>query len=186
MARTGRPIEHGASYTREYAAWCNMRDRCENPNNKGWHKYGGRGISVCARWSKFENFIADMGPSNGLTLERRDVNGGYSPDNCEWATVLTQVNNRRNTRKVTIAGQTKSMSEWCRHFGISFGAAATRWCSGLRDERLFYPPGQYRTKATGNRGNRNATGTPPGYRHTAETKAKIGRASAERHQSLEK
>lgn len=186
MARTGRPPEHGASYTREYAAWSNMRARCENPNDKQWPRYGGRGIAVCARWACFQAFIADMGPSNGLTIERKDVNGDYTPDNCEWATMKTQQNNKRNTRRVTINGQTKSLAQWCDHHGIRFGTAAARWSRGLRDERLFAPPGQYLTKATGNRGNRFATGSPPGFRHTEAAKAKIGAASSLRHKAMEK
>lgn len=163
-----------------------MRSRCENPNDKQWPRYGGRGIAVCARWANFGAFISDMGPSSGLTIERLDVNGDYTPSNCGWATMKAQQNNRRNTRKVTIGGQTKSLSQWCAHHGVSFGMAAARWRAGLRDERLFAPRGQYRTKATGNHGNRLATGSPPGYRHSDAVKAKIGRASAERHRLQEK
>lgn len=87
---------HGMSTTQTYITWHNMRQRCENPNNNNYNNYGGRGIAVCNSWSDFNNFLADMGerPDN-LTLERVDVNGDYSKDNCIWADDTTQSFNRR-------------------------------------------------------------------------------------------
>jgi hypothetical protein len=74
-----------------------MRLRCNNPNATGFERYGGRGIKVCARWSKFENFLADMGkrPSLKYSIDRVDNEGNYEPSNCRWATALTQSNNTR-------------------------------------------------------------------------------------------
>jgi hypothetical protein len=73
-----------------------MRTRCENPKATKYAIYGGRGITVCARWDSFENFLTDMGERpEGLTLDRIDVNGNYEPGNCRWATAKEQRANQR-------------------------------------------------------------------------------------------
>jgi hypothetical protein len=113
--------------TRAHMTWTGIKSRCLNPRNKQYPEYGGRGISVCERWYKFEDFFADMGtPPENMTLERIDNSGPYSPDNCVWATRKTQANNKRSCIYVSIDGVTKTVSQWCELTGVNRMTAYTR------------------------------------------------------------
>src|SRR5690348_17067321 len=100
--------------TPTYRAWRRMRNRCGNPKEK---YYAGRGISICARWNDFGNFLADMGEcAEGMTLDRIDTNGNYEPSNCRWATMKQQARNRRSNNRLTFNGRTQTIEEWADEF----------------------------------------------------------------------
>lgn len=118
---------HGCAKRSEYRIWGLMLQRCENPRNPGYHKYGGRGISVCSRWHEFESFLADMGPrpSPAHSLDRYpDNNGNYEPGNCRWATLREQAKNKRNNLWLEFNGERLHLADWARRLGI--GAPSLR------------------------------------------------------------
>jgi hypothetical protein len=96
-----RATTHGKWGTSEYQSWHAMLQRCGNSKHKNYKYYGGRGIKVCERWLKFENFFADMGkkPTPKHSIERNETNDGYNPENCRWATTVEQNNNTRRNIK---------------------------------------------------------------------------------------
>lgn len=110
-----------------YKIWSSMKERCHNPNNKHYNDYGGRGIKVCDRWLKFENFLADMGDRpNGLSLDRIDNDMGYSKDNCRWATMMEQGGNKRNNVLLSYNDKTQTVSEWSRELGLAISTIMKR------------------------------------------------------------
>lgn len=114
---------------RIYSIWSAMRYRCNNQKHWAYARYGGRGIKVCDRWSTPECFYQDMGfPPVGTTLDRIDNDGGYSPDNCRWATKAEQVRNKCNNRFFSAFGDTKILAEWARdpRCVVSYAALAGR------------------------------------------------------------
>lgn len=93
----------GKKYSREYSSWAHMKTRCTNTKNDNYKYYGGRGVGFCERWKSYKNFLADMGRCpEGMTLERKNVNGNYEPSNCKWATWEEQRANKRNSIKEKI------------------------------------------------------------------------------------
>ena len=105
---------HGRSHSPVWGVWRAMINRCTNPNVFLFHRYGGRGISVCPRWRKsFSDFISDMGerPSGG-SIDRINNDGNYEPGNCKWSTRKEQCRNRKTNRIITFQGKTASIAEW--------------------------------------------------------------------------
>lgn len=101
-----------------YTVWHGMRQRVNNPKYALFKDYGGRGITVCERWGKFENFLADMGEKpEGMSLERIDNDQGYNPDNCKWATRIEQANNKRNSVFVEYNGERMTCAQWSKRLG---------------------------------------------------------------------
>ena len=104
---------HGMTHTPAFNAWTRMIQRCTNKKRHNYSRYGGRGIYVCDRWKSFVNFYADMGELPlGLTLERRNNDGPYSPDNCYWATPKQQANNRHNSKPIAFNGEIHNLKDW--------------------------------------------------------------------------
>lgn len=123
----------------EYNVWVGMRDRCANPNDDSFVRYGGRGIRVCERWQTFELFLEDMGPrpSKRHSIERIDNDGHYEPGNCRWATGVEQGRNKRNNVLVTHNGITRTVSEWAEITGIKYGTVWMRIKRGYSPEKAL-------------------------------------------------
>lgn len=132
--------KHGLTNSPEYSVWTDIKSRCHNKNSTSYPRYGGRGISVCQRWrDSFETFLGDMGkrPSSDHSIDRIDNNRDYCPSNCRWATRGEQANNKRNNIYITINGDTRSMSQWAREYGVLTATASLRYKQGLRGEAVF-------------------------------------------------
>jgi hypothetical protein len=131
-----------AGPTREYVTWLSMVSRCTRPADKSYSRYGGRGITVCERWrSGFAAFLGDMGAKpSGMTLERIDNGGPYSPENCKWGTPKEQARNRRSTRTVICQGKVVSIAEAAEVTGLQYSTIWWRTEKGYTGDALFGPP----------------------------------------------
>jgi len=139
---------HDVSVNNHYAVWANMKQRCLNPNHPAYPDYGGRGITICSRWmDSYEAFILDMGfrPSDQHSIERKDTNGNYEPDNCCWATNLEQSSNRRNNVYYTVADVKVTASELARQSGLSVQTIKNRLSRGLDLETAIALPSNKHT-----------------------------------------
>lgn len=126
--------------TKTYKSWLNMKDRCSRVESHSYPRYGGRGIKVCSRWMKFENFLADMGEQlPGMSIDRIDNNGNYEPQNCRWATKQAQANNRRTSVEMTAFGKTQTLAEWSREIGISQQSMQDRIRAGGTPKHILRP-----------------------------------------------
>lgn len=129
VAETG--TIHGMSKSKIKYVHTNMKQRCFNSNNPEYHNYGGRGIKICDRWlgkEGFIHFMEDMGtcPAEGLSIDRIDNNGNYSPENCRWATQKEQQSNKRQNVLIERNGQIKVLSAWAKDLNISPTALSSR------------------------------------------------------------
>lgn len=137
--------KHGWSHTPEHNAWQAMRGRCLNPRNRRYHRYGGRGITICERWRDFANFLADVGPrpSPQHTLDRKDNDGPYDPENCHWSTPVEQARNRggrRPTLRLTWQGETLCVTAWAERVGLSTNQIRNRLRKGWSVHRTLTEP----------------------------------------------
>lgn len=140
-ARRKANTTHGQTETRLYKAWESMRQRCNNPKKDHYKDYGGRGISVCEEWDRSFSSFCDWAMSHGygenLTLDRIDADGNYCPENCRWATVKEQQNNRRNNHLLTYKNETHSMMEWSEILGVDYCALKRKIRKGVSTEEAF-------------------------------------------------
>jgi hypothetical protein len=125
-----------------YMVWHDMVRRCSNPKHQSYKDYGGRGITVCARWLSFTAFCEDMGPRpQGMELERVKNHLGYSLDNCRWATRREQNNNTRSNIVWTFNNKTQTMSQWAQELNMKVGSLRTRvFVLGWSIERALTTP----------------------------------------------
>jgi hypothetical protein len=123
-----RSKTHGMSNTPTYVVWARMLQRCRDQNCPGYRKYGAKGVRVCKRWHKFENFLSDMGkrPSARHSIDRIENARGYEPGNCRWATMKEQQNNRTNNRQIEFGGERLTLQQWSERTGLSYRTITTR------------------------------------------------------------
>ena len=132
---------HNMSHTRFYRIWRNIICRCKYKSHESYKNYGGRGITVCDRWSSFENFKEDMYESylnhvnefgeKNTSIDRIDVNGNYEPSNCRWATIEEQANNTKRNRLVLCNGEYLSTRQISEKYNINHSTVRSRLCKGM-------------------------------------------------------
>ena len=138
-------ITHGKRHTRLYSIWTDMKTRCNNPKRDKYARYGARGITVCEEWlNNFQAFY-DWAMANGyadnLTIDRKDNDKGYSPENCRWITMKEQASNKSTNHLITHDGQTCTIAEWARKTGISREVLKDRICRyGWDSDRALTTP----------------------------------------------
>ncbi len=131
---------HNGKRTKLYNKWCAMKERCMNPHNKSFRRYGGRGISICQEWLDFAVFRAwalASGYAEGMTIDRRDNDGNYEPGNCRWATTREQNRNYSRNRMLTFNGKTQCVQDWAQELGIGRSTILLRLKSGKTTEEAL-------------------------------------------------
>lgn len=136
---------HEMSGTRLYHIWTDMKKRCKNKNHWAFERYGGRGVSVCGEWDNdflsFHNWAVEHGYSENLTIDRKDNDGNYCPENCMWVTMVEQANNKSNNTKVVFHGEEYTVAQLSRMCGISYRTLYRRiHCSGWDAEKAALTP----------------------------------------------
>ncbi len=142
-SRTRGNSRVSGEFYREYQIWKAIRRRCNTPTDGSYRFYGAKGVIVCDRWAKFENFIADMGKApEGYSIDRVDPVGNYCPENCRWVDDKTQARNKRDTVYAEWSGVTKPLRQWAEELGFNYQTLYDRYQRGDREDHLFRPTGR--------------------------------------------
>jgi len=135
--------KHKPEEDRMYATWCSMKERCQNPNNKRYTRYAGRGIKVCDEWkndfSAFAAWAWANGYADGLTIDRIDNDGNYEPGNCRWVTSAIQNRNYSRNHMLTYKGETLCLSDMADKYGINRATLLFRLKQGKTIEEALSP-----------------------------------------------
>lgn len=137
-------LDHGYAGTIIYSTWVRMKNRCNDPKDKQYKHYGGRGIKVCDRWldynDGFLNFLEDMGkkPEGKYSIGRKDNDGNYCKENCRWETDIEQNRNKRNTKYIECDGVTRPLTEWCEITGIKISTLRERLRRGWSPKEALF------------------------------------------------
>ena len=136
-----RSTKHNLCHTRIHNIWVGMKNRCYNPNSPKYHRYGARGIRVCDEWLNNLEAFYDWAMANGyqddLSIDRRDNDGNYCPENCRWATSEVQSNNKGHHIMLEINGETKTIAQWARETGLKYRTIHARYNRGWTGESLI-------------------------------------------------
>ncbi len=139
-----RATTHGETKTRLYRIWAGIIQRCCNDRKRyEWEKYGGRGIEVCEEWRKYESF-RDWAVANGyrddLSIDRKDPDGNYCPENCRWATTYEQSNNKRTSKTIVFDGESGTVREFADKYGLEYSCLYARLKNGWSVEKALLTP----------------------------------------------
>jgi len=122
--------------------YLSMIQRCHNPKSSGYAKYGAKGIKVCDEWlndyEKFKEWALSTEYELGLTIDRIDNSKGYSPDNCRWATIIEQSNNKTTNILITYENEIMTLKQWCEKLNLSYKTVFARYQEGYMGDELFY------------------------------------------------
>ena len=156
--------KHGMNESPTYKVWESMLARCRNKGAREYQNYGARGIAVCERWLKFENFIADMGEApTKMQIDRIDNDGNYSPENCRWVSAKENSRNKRTNVLITWKGEARCISEWAEITGMCDETIRYRFHRGWPAEKIFSPQFAGRKSGTPLRKSRKSGQSNHGY-----------------------
>lgn len=157
-----RSLKHGGTRSgqkdRLYSVWASMKDRCNNPNSDFYYRYGGRGIKVCDEWANdyaafkkwaYENGYDDKAKFMQCTIDRIDLDKGYSPENCRWTDIVGQANLRSTSHWVTYNGKTQTIAQWAREYNMGYSALSIRLSKGWPIEKALETPVRRRKDESG-------------------------------------